>query len=358
MTAKKTSKKTAAAKKKSARKKKSSTRTAGARRSSRKPSVFRRFFKNILLVVLFVAVSLGAGVGYYLFKHPGPLSGPPADTVETKQEKTAKAPGHQKDPVKPEEREAFMPKYEVFPEEPVAKPEPPEPVAPPKPDGRPQIAIIIDDLGYDREAADRFLSLGGPLTYAILPHSPLRKEIANAAKLNGSEVMLHLPMEPDEYPDVDPGPGALLSAMSPDERIAALKENLASVPYISGVNNHMGSKMSANAEHMNQILSIMKKKGLFYIDSLTTSDSRAMSSARLFQVPFARRDVFIDHHADPDFIREQLDRLVRIAERNGHAIGIGHPYPETWEVLSEMLPQIREQVQLIPASEAVRLAAY
>ncbi len=344
MAGKKTSKKKTPTQKKSAAKKKTPRRTKPAQR---KPSIIRRFFRNVTISVLFILISVGAGAGYYLIQNWDTLRNEPDTRI-------VKSPGIEK----PSVVKAAIPDFEVFPDEPVARPKPPEPRVPPLPDERPQIVIIIDDLGYDRALAAKFLSIEGPLTYAILPHSPHRNEIANAAKRKGSEVMLHLPMEPDEYPERDPGPGALLSIMTPDERIAALESNLDTVPFISGVNNHMGSKMSANSEHMNQVLSIMKKRGLYYIDSLTTRNSKSRSSARLFQVPFAQRDVFLDHAPEPAAIRVRLNQLVRIAELHGQAIGIAHPYETTYEVLSEMLPVLREKVQLIPASEAVRLAGY
>lgn len=319
-----------AGKKKVARKKTS---------AKQKTSFIRTFFWRVAAVALFVLVCLGAGAGYYVIQHW-------EDTPDPFDSRVVKSPQTQK------------PVFEVFPEETAVKPAPPKPAPPPSPARRPRVALIIDDLGYDYKLAEKFLSLDGPFTYSILPHSPHGREIANAASLGGFEVMLHLPMEPYEYPKVDPGPGALLSSMSPDERISVLKENLAAVPFISGVNNHMGSKMTANSSHMNQVLSIIKKRGLFYVDSLTTHNSKAKSSARLFQVPFAQRDIFIDHDPRPEAIRSRIEHLVRIAEMNGHAIGIAHPYEATYETLAEMLPQLKGRVEWIPASEAVRLGGY
>ncbi|MCF8025358.1 MAG: divergent polysaccharide deacetylase family protein, partial [Desulfobacteraceae bacterium] len=239
------------------------------------------------------------------------------------------------------------------PPEPVSVPEKPRP--PELPEKRPLVAIIIDDLGHEKEIAEKFLGLGVPFTYAVLPASPFQKEIAEQAYQNGGQVILHLPMEPKEYPDKDPGPGALLSEMSADERIRILKKNLDAIPYISGINNHMGSKMSENSAHMNQILSIVKKRGLYYIDSLTTPNSRSISSARLFHVPFAERDVFIDHVPEAEFIRFQLERLVEVAREKGRAIGIAHPHEVTYEVLAEKLPGLKQQVRLVPASEVTSI---
>ncbi|MFW6053111.1 MAG: divergent polysaccharide deacetylase family protein [Desulfosalsimonas sp.] len=233
----------------------------------------------------------------------------------------------------------------------IEKPEPPEPTV--VHDKRPMVAIIIDDMGGEKEVLEKFFALQEPFTYAILPEAPFQSEIAELVDQNGGQVMLHLPMEPEDYPRKDPGPGALMSEMTADERISLLKKYLDALPHVKGVNNHMGSRMSENSAHMNQILSVLKKRGVYYIDSLTTPESRSLSSARLFEVPFAERDVFLDHVQDPFFIRLQLESLVKIAEKKGKAIGIAHPYPATIEVLSEELPELKKKVRLVTASEVV-----
>lgn len=246
------------------------------------------------------------------------------------------------------------PSFEIFPAAP-EPPAPPPPVLPEAPAKLPRVSIIIDDLGYEMDVAEKFLSLDGPLTYSILPWSPFQREIADAAHRKGCAVMLHLPMEPRQYPRVDPGPGALLSDMSPDERIRVLKADLDAIPHVKGVNNHMGSRMTADSAHMNQVFSVIRKRGLFYIDSRTTAESRCRSSARLFRVPFAERDIFLDHVPEPGFIRKQLERLVAIAGKTGTAVGIGHPYPATYEVLAAELPKLKKRVRLVPASEVVSI---
>ena len=168
--------------------------------------------------------------------------------------------------------------------------------------------------------------------------------------------MLHLPMEPNEFPDVDPGQGALLLNMSPDELIAQLKIDLDLIPGIKGVNNHMGSAISVSAQHMRQIFSILKKQKLYYIDSRTTAETVARPSAQLHQIPFAERDIFIDHFEDDQFIRGQLKRLIKRAQRQGYAVGIAHPYTVTYSVLTEFLPQLKQQIKLVPASMVVEAA--
>jgi polysaccharide deacetylase 2 family uncharacterized protein YibQ len=257
---------------------------------------------------------------------------------------------------------AVAPKYEVFPPTEPAPEEtsPPLPEAipadkkPPVP-GRPRIAIIIDDLGYDKQMAAKFLSLDAALTFAVLPHSPHQKTIADLAYAKGRETMLHLPMEPKEYPSTNPGPGTLLSTMSPDELIRQLEDNLAAVPHIKGVNNHMGSKLTTASDQIHQVFSILKKRGLFFVDSRTTGATVCRPAAKLLQVPFAQRDVFIDHFQKSDFIRKQLKDLVRIAHRNGQAVGIAHPHGITYRILKELLPEIQNEVKVVPASEIVAL---
>jgi hypothetical protein len=165
--------------------------------------------------------------------------------------------------------------------------------------------------------------------------------------------MIHMPMEPVEYPQVDPGPGTLLTSMSPDELIDQLDQNLDTLPGAKGVNNHMGSRMTSESSQMYQIFSVLKKRGLYFIDSRTTAESLCEPSARLFQIPFAQRDVFIDHLLEPDFIRKQIKELIRIAKKNGEAVGIMHPHSMTIKVLQEMMPELKKQVHLVPASTVV-----
>ncbi|MBU4504407.1 MAG: divergent polysaccharide deacetylase family protein, partial [Proteobacteria bacterium] len=165
-----------------------------------------------------------------------------------------------------------IPVYEIYPEKeihykkPTAKPEPSLTRELPK------VAIIIDDIGYDRKIAEKFLNLDAVLTFSLLPHSLFQDKIAGKAHEKGFETMLHLPMEPLEYPSVDPGSETLLTSMSPDELIIQLNKNLDAIPFIKGVNNHMGSKMTTSSTQMYQIFSILKKRNLFFIDSLTTSE--------------------------------------------------------------------------------------
>lgn len=250
----------------------------------------------------------------------------------------------------------WPPQFEIYPEEELVPLKPALKPFPGLPAKLPKVAIIIDDIGYDRKIADKFLQLNADLTFSLLPHTPSQKSFARKVSKKGLEIMLHLPMEPYEYPQVDPGPGALLTSMSPDELISQLKKNLDAVPGIIGVNNHMGSKMTTVSSQIYQIFTVLKERELFFIDSRTTFNSICKPSARLFQIPFAQRNVFIDHIVDPDFIRRQLNHLIQIAYNRGEAVGIAHPHIETYTVLRAMLPDLQKKVQIVPASQIVHLA--
>jgi polysaccharide deacetylase 2 family uncharacterized protein YibQ len=247
------------------------------------------------------------------------------------------------------------PRFEIYPKNDIS-PREPLPKAPQKAPGKlPKIAIIIDDIGYDTTIAEKFLGLDAVLTFSILPYSPHDKSIARSVHSKGYDVMLHLPMEPDEYPSINPGPGVLLTSMSPDQLINQLDEDLDAFPFIRGVNNHMGSKMTTLSPQLYQIFSVLKKKGLFFIDSRTTPNTVCKPSAELFKVPFAQKDVFIDHIPKPEFIRKQIHRLILIAISHGEAVGIAHPHAETYDILREMLPELEKKAKLVRASDIVHI---
>jgi uncharacterized protein len=245
--------------------------------------------------------------------------------------------------------------YEVF----ESMVDTPEPLSDPSPQFRQsgddliRIALIIDDIGYDKQVAMDLYQLEPNISFSILPWSPHGRTLSRILKDRGAEIMLHLPMEPEEYPEVNPGPGALLAGMSPDVLIAQLEKNLIEVPGASGVNNHMGSRLTTEASQMYQIFTIFKKRDLFFIDSMTAPRSQCRAAARLLQVRFAERDVFLDNIQEQAYITGQFAQLKKIAQKYGTAIGIGHPYPATLETLKIELPKIRGKIKIVPASELV-----
>ena len=320
------------------------------KRRSKKPrkkaSAKNPLFKALVGLAVLAIVVLATGILIY---HLVPPKAPASAPTAAKTPKVRKSPATQKPPFE------IYPKETRPPAESVAKKSIPGPI--PKPVPRktlPSVALIIDDLGYDKKIAQQFAQLNAPMTFSILPHSPFQQKIVRLAESKGLEIMLHLPMEPVEYPDVDPGPGTLLSTMSADDLIDQLNKNLNTLPNVKGVNNHMGSRLTAESTQLYQIFSVLKQRGLYFIDSRTSVDSLCEPSARLFKIPFAQRDVFLDHYPTPEFIRKQIKELIRIARRNGQAVGILHPHVTTLKILKEMLPEMQNQVHLVPASKIVR----
>lgn len=261
---------------------------------------------------------------------------------------------HGSDSAEAPEAPVDRPTYEVFPEEETVSRQVTVLPFPARPASLPRVAIIIDDIGYNRVIARKLIDLDRSLTFSVLPQSPHCREIAADAYGKGIEIMLHLPMEPMEYPRVDPGPGALLVSMDVDRMIDLLYDHLEEVPYAVGVNNHMGSRMTTVSTRMYQIFTVLKKKELFFIDSRTSAQSLCKPSARLLQIEFGERDVFLDHSLDRAKIRKQVKTLIEVARHNGQAIGIGHPHVETYEVLRDELPEFRKNVRLVHASELVK----
>ena len=229
-----------------------------------------------------------------------------------------------------------------------------EPVLEAKPD-RPRLAIVIDDLGRNLERAAELAALPLPLTFAIFPRLENSTRVAAYFADHHRDIILHAPMEPRGYPSVDPGPGALLSTMGEAELSAVLIENLQSLPGIIGVNNHMGSRLTADSQKMAQVMKILKGRNLFFLDSRTIADTVAYKKAVEAGIPALQRDIFLDNVPDEEHIIEQFRALVEIARVKGSAIGIGHPYPETVAALgtlSEMAEQVG--VEIVALRELVK----
>jgi uncharacterized protein len=242
-------------------------------------------------------------------------------------------------------------------------PPPPVPSPPEEERGRlplgpspsaPRVAIIIDDLGYNDRDHHRFLAIHYPLTFAILPDLPYSQQISREGSQQGREVMLHLPLEPWEYPRKNPGRGVILSSMREEEMREVLSQDLRSVPDAVGVNNHMGSRLTEERRAMRVLLSEIKGLNLYFIDSLTTKDTVIPSLSREIGIRAGSRNVFLDNLEDRSYIEGQLQQLIHVARRRGEAIGVGHAYPLTAEVLRDFLPKLEaEGIRLVPASQTV-----
>ncbi len=221
---------------------------------------------------------------------------------------------------------------------------------------RPEIIIIIDDLGQNRESVDRLLRIKQPINFAVLPYLPHSHYAARAAYRGGRDVMLHLPMEPKYstgYTADDAGEGVLLLGFSISRIGEELRRNIMAVPHVVGVNNHMGSKFMEHKEPVKTVMRELKARDLYFVDSLTTPDSRGYRVAKRLGVKVLKRDVFIDEEGrGKEYTIERIDELVRIAEKKGLAVGIGHPYPQTIDVLAEYMPKIEKKVKFMKISAA------
>ena len=216
-----------------------------------------------------------------------------------------------------------------------------------------RLAIIIDDLGSYRAAAESVFALGYPLTISVLPNHAHSLEIAEEAHRRGFQVMLHLPMqsvanETPEAQELHPG--------MPAPEVAALVDQfLQNVPDAAGVNNHQGSQATADSGLMDELMPVLRDRHLFYVDSRTTAATVAYDAAQDFGVRSAFRSVpFLDDVAEVAAVRKQLELALRGAREKGEAVAIGHPHAATLQALREILPQAQAQgVRLVPASELV-----
>lgn len=221
---------------------------------------------------------------------------------------------------------------------------------------RPRIAIIIDDLGYQLEAGRRAIALPGPLAFAILPETPRARVLAETAYRNGKEVLLHLPLQAEDYTD-PAGAGSITLDMGRDAFESAFAAAIESVPFVIGVSSHRGSLLTRHPGHMTWLMEELRaREGLFFIDSFTTPRSVALKMANEAGVQAARRDVFLDHDRSPEALAAQFERLKFVARKRGVAVGIGHPYPETLDFLEAALPGLAEDgFELIRISERLGL---
>ena len=218
----------------------------------------------------------------------------------------------------------------------------------------PRVAILIDDLGNDRAALERIASWPEPVAGAVLPGLPGSASAARALSESGKEVLLHLPMEPEGYPRVRPGPGVVLRSQSDDQIAALLDRDLATVPGAVGINNHMGSAATADPRVMRVVASVLKRRGLFFVDSRTTGSTVARDAAQAAGVPSASRRVFLDDVTTEAAVERSLDDLIRRATEEGAALAIGHPHPATLAVLERELPRLEERgVRLVRVKDLV-----
>ncbi len=214
----------------------------------------------------------------------------------------------------------------------------------------PRIAIILDDIGYNRSTGERALALPNQVSLAVIPFTPYSHKLASQAQLQGRDVLVHMPMESTD-PERRLDQGGITLAQDEAEIRQRVNQAIASLPQAIGMNNHMGSQITIDPVIMGWVMGEVRKTPLFFIDSMTNQKSVAGQTARDYKIPSIRRDVFLDNRTDPDAIDKAFNRLIDIAKRQGHAVGIGHPHGTTLAYLEEKLPQLAQMgIELVPVS--------
>jgi hypothetical protein len=230
----------------------------------------------------------------------------------------------------------------------------PAPVSQGRTKSSPKLAIILDDMGYDRAAADAAFKLQFPITLSVIPHLPFSTEVAEEAYRRGDQVLLHLPMEA-ETGEAKSEPIELRVGMKAEQVERDLDAMLETVPHAAGVNNHQGSRATADATLMAELMPSLRRRGLFFIDSRTTAATVAYDAAERAGVRSASRKVFLDDIPRRDAILSQLDVVARDAVRDGFAIAIGHPHPATIAALVEAAPRLEGRgVRFVFVSDVVQ----
>jgi polysaccharide deacetylase 2 family uncharacterized protein YibQ len=261
-------------------------------------------------------------------------------------------PTHQGPKPEPKKPEKISAEPKAKPTSEAAKPQSTEPAK-----ALPRFALVIDDLGYIQpELVTRLCSLPIAFSVAVLPYQEYTRESAEVAHRLGKEVMLHLPMEPVGYPGPgrDPGPNAILYNLSESEVRRRVRQALDEIPHRVGVNNHMGSRITPDRTRMGWVLQELKARKLFFVDSRTEKDSVAFAVAEELGIPAVQRRVFLDDDKAFPEMEKQWERALKLADKDGSALIIGHIYPETVEALEKLVPRSKGQVRFVTAGQLAK----
>lgn len=221
------------------------------------------------------------------------------------------------------------------------------------PENNVRVILVIDDLGIVKGTTKAMIDMDAPLTLSFLPYASGVAAQVNDAYEKGHDILVHIPMGPKG--DADPGPHALLSSESIKEQMDDIDYNLNQFSNYIGINNHMGSRFSEDAEAVNRLLTVIKDEGLLVLDSKTTNKSLIEDMALDKDIPVTNRDVFLDNVRDEAYIMGQLAELERVAKQKGTAIAIGHPYKETVSALKKWIPTLEEKgITIVPISQTVK----
>lgn len=217
---------------------------------------------------------------------------------------------------------------------------------------RATLVLIIDDLGHRRDQGMAMVNLPGKVNLAVLPHTPHARELAQAGFAAGKEIMLHTPMS--NAGGMPLGAGGLTPSLSREAFDRTLEGNIEAIPHVRGINNHMGSELTTRPLQMGWVMQTLLRRQLYFVDSRTNAATVAAQTAADFQVPHLSRSVFLDNETDLAAISGQFAKLLAMAERDGLAVGIGHPYPATAAFLQDMLPTLNcRGIELALVSEVL-----
>ncbi len=220
-------------------------------------------------------------------------------------------------------------------------------------ENRPQISIVIDDMGVVKSKTENIINISAPLTLSFLPYADDLVEVTRRARQLGHELMIHLPMEPKG--DMDPGPHAMITGSSKQNMMDDLLFNLSQFEGYVGLNNHMGSAFTEDSDGLNLILNEVQKRGLLVLDSRTSRGSLLAKISSEKNIPNMTRDIFLDNEQNVTYILRQLEKLTVMAQRRGSAVAIGHPYKETIEALSLWLPSLESKgISIVPLSHLIK----
>jgi polysaccharide deacetylase 2 family uncharacterized protein YibQ len=227
-------------------------------------------------------------------------------------------------------------------------------VAAPESDNRPRIAIVLDDCGLDRPRTERAIALPAAITMSFMTYAPDVQRQTEEARRAGHELLVHVPMEPINA-HMDMGPNGLAVDQTRDEVLRRLRWGLERFDGYVGINNHMGSRFTADAEAMGWVLGELKARGLLFLDSRTIAHSAGETVAASVDLPFVSRDVFLDDDQQADAVEARLKDAEAVARRKGTAIAIGHPHEATLVALNLWIAALpRDGIVLVPLTDVVK----
>ena len=206
---------------------------------------------------------------------------------------------------------------------------------------RKKLSIVIDDMGYNRQLALKFASLNLPLAYSFLPDATFSTVLSNQLYNKGYTVMIHMPSQPIDYPKDDPGKNAIYTNTSKKRTQFLLNRAYRKVPHATGLNNHMGSAILLDKQHLDYIMEFLRNNHLFFVDSATIQHSLGCHEADKFRVLCAKREVFLDNKKNVNYIKHQINIAINMLNKRNEVLAIGHCNYATYEAIKAMKNKLK-----------------